>query len=244
MAVTDNATVLAARVEAVRARIAAAAARVGRDPSSVTLLPVSKTRPAAVVAATAAATGLAVFAENRPQELAAKAEELAGLGLGWVQIGPLQTNKAGLVAAHASQFQALDSWRVAEALDRRLQALGRGMDVLIEVNTSGEAAKHGVAPDDAVALASGLAPYTALRPRGVMTVAVNSQDEASVRACFRLAREVRARLRDSVPGQWDELSMGMSGDFEWAIEEGATIVRIGSAIFGPRPSAVVAGAVN
>ena len=230
-----DASALATRVDAIQRRVAAAARRVGRDPFEVSLLPVSKTRTADAVAAVAAGSGIVRFAENRPQEMATKARELDGRGLKWVLIGPLQTNKAGLVAEFASQFQALDALRTAEALDRRLQALGRGMAVLIEVNTSGEAAKHGVAPDDALALARGLRPFSSLRPQGLMTVAVNSPDETAVRACFRRLRDVQTQLRDASGEPWTELSMGMSGDFEWAIEEGSTIVRIGTAIFGPRP---------
>jgi len=233
MAMTDAAG-LAARVEAIQQRVVTAAQRVGRDPSEIALLPVSKTRPAEAVAAVVGGTGLARFAENRPQELAAKARELEERGIEWVLIGPLQTNKAGLAAQFACQFQALDDLRTAEALDRRLQALGRGMDVLIEVNTSGEAAKHGVATEDALELARGLKQCSSLRPRGLMTVALNSPDETAVRACFRRLREVQAQLRDASGELWDELSMGMSGDFEWAVEEGSTIVRIGTAIFGSR----------
>jgi len=230
MAMTDAAE-LKLRVEAIEARMASAARRVGRDPADVALLPVSKTRPAEAVAAVVETTGLTRFAENRPQELAAKAREVAAE---WVLIGPLQTNKAGLAAEFACQFQALDALRTAEALDRRLQALGRGMDVLIEVNTSGEESKHGMAPGDALALARGLSAFSSVRPVGLMTVAVNSPDEAAVRACFTRLRDVQAHLRDGLGDGWDELSMGMSGDFEWAIEEGSTIVRVGTAIFGPR----------
>jgi len=181
--------------------------------------------------------GLTRLAENRPQELAVKAQVLADRAVSWVLIGPLQTNKAALAANWADQFQALDSLRTAEALDRRLQALGRDMEVLIEVNTSGESAKHGVAPDQAADLARGLQAFSALRPIGLMTVAVNSSDEARVRECFRCLRQVQTQLRDDsvADSEWAELSMGMSGDYQWAIEEGSTIVRIGSAIFGPRP---------
>ena len=221
------------RVEAIQARMVAAARRAGRDPADVALLAVSKTRPAEAVAAVVAGTGMTRFAENRPQELAAKARELSNIE--WVLIGPLQTNKAGLAAEFACQFQALDAVRTAEALDRRLQALGRGMDVLIEVNTSGETAKHGVPPEGALELAHGLKPFSSLRPVGLMTVAVNSPDEVAVRACFRRLRGVQDQLRDELGDGWGELSMGMSGDFEWAIEEGSTIVRVGTAIFGPRP---------
>ncbi|MCL2782654.1 MAG: YggS family pyridoxal phosphate-dependent enzyme [Propionibacteriaceae bacterium] len=226
---------LARRIANVQARMADAAQRVGRQ-ADVKLLAVSKTRPIDAIKAAAEVDGLAGFAENRPQELATKAEALTDLDVNWVLIGPLQTNKATLAARWANQFQALDSLGLAQALDRRLQAAGRGLDVLIEVNTSGEAAKHGVAPDDALALARGLAPFASLRPVGLMTVAVNSQDDAAVRACFRKLRQIQSQLRDDgvcgVP--WDELSMGMSSDFEWAIEEGSTMVRIGTAIFGPR----------
>jgi len=219
---------LTARVEAVRARIARAATRAGRDPGEIKLLPVSKTRPVAVIEQVARVCGVGNFAENRPQELAAKAAALPGLD--WVLIGPLQRNKAGLAAKFATQFQALDSLAVAQALDRRLID-GRRLDVMIEVNTSGEPTKHGVAPDDAPALARGLLACPALHPIGLMTVAVNSTDDAVVRACFRRLRQVQARLGI---GEYPELSMGMSSDFETAIEEGATVVRLGTAIFGPR----------
>jgi len=224
-------TPIADRLATVRSHIAAAAERAGRDPAGVRLLPVSKTQSVGVIEQ-AVAAGLTRFAENRPQELAAKAEAFAGRNVGWVLIGPLQTNKANLAARFADEFQALDSLRVAQALDRRLQALGRGIDVLVEVNTSGEAAKHGVAPEGAPALAKALSAYHSLRPVGLMTVAVNG-DEAAVRACFRRLVEVQRRLRDDGL-DWPELSMGMSGDYEWAVEEGATVVRLGSAVFGPR----------
>jgi len=226
---------LAGRIASVRARVADAARRAGRDPGDVEVLPVSKTRPAESVSRVSRIGGFTSFAENRPQELAAKAEALPGFR--WVLIGPLQSNKVSLAARWAASFQALESLSVAEALDRRLQALGRGIDVMIEVNTSGEASKHGVAPDEVVPLARGLAPYASLRPVGLMTVAVNSPDEAAVRGCFRALRQLRGRLRDDgiASAAWDELSMGMSADFEWAIEEGATVVRIGTQIFGPRP---------
>jgi len=231
--VTDD-EVLAGRIAAVRARVGDAARRVGRDPGDVKILPVSKTRPAGLVAQVAQVGGFTSFAENRPQELAGKAEAMPGCQ--WVLIGPLQSNKASLVARWADQFQALESLSVAAVLDRRLQALGRGIDVMIEVNTSGEATKHGVAADGVIPMARGLAPYASLRPVGLMTVAVNSQDTAAVRVCFKMLRQLRGKLRDDdVAGAWNELSMGMSADFEWAIEEGATVVRVGTAIFGPRP---------
>jgi len=196
---------------------------------------VTKSRSLEAITEIVTQAGLTTLAENRPQELATKAEALTDLPVKWVLIGPLQTNKAGLVAGWANQFQALDSLRTAEVLDRRLQSLGKSLDVLIEVNTSGEVTKHGIAPDQAMALARGLADCGSLRPIGLMTVAINSPDEAAVRACFRSLRQVQTQLREaSNDSRWDVLSMGMSGDYEWAIEEGSTMVRIGSAIFGPR----------
>ena len=226
---------IAKRIALVRAQMAQAAMAAGRDPASVTLLPVSKTHPTFEIIEAARLGGLTVFGENRPQELAAKAGALADMGLGWSLIGPLQTNKAALAAQWASQFQALDSLKLAEVLDRRLQGLGRGLDVMIEVNTSGEPTKHGVTPGEALRLAAGLASFSALRPVGLMTVAANSQDQGVVRACFASLRRTRDHLRDDgVAGNWDELSMGMSSDFRLAIEEGSTVVRLGAAIFGPR----------
>jgi len=226
---------IAANIEAVRARMATACARAGRDVASVRLLPVSKTRPAADVAA-AHAAGVVRFGENRVQEALAKAEALAGTGVEWAIIGPLQVNKAKYVARFASEFQALDRVEVAAELNKRLAVAGRQLDVLIEVNTSGEATKSGVAPGDAVAFAERLVPFDALRVRGLMTIAMPSEDPAVVAPCFETLRDVQARLRDrGVPGQsYDELSMGMSGDFELAIEHGSTVVRVGTAIFGPR----------
>ena len=218
------------RLAAVRARIAEAAAAAGRRPGEVTLLPVSKTHPVEDIADFSRLSGIRSFGENRPQELAAKAVTYPHLD--WVLIGPLQRNKAGLVAAHASQFQALDSLRVAEALDRQLQALGRSLDVMIEVNTSGEPAKHGVPPADALTLARNLAPYASLKPIGLMTLAAQGE-EPQVRGCFRALRTVQSQLRDN-GHDWPSLSMGMSNDYVWAIEEGSTMVRLGTAIFGPR----------
>jgi len=228
MAVTPEE--VAGRLAAVRARIAEVAAGVGRRGEEVSLLPVSKTHPVEYLAEVARVTGVRHYGENRPQELAAKA--VACPDLEWVMIGPLQRNKAGLVAAHAGQFQALDSLRVAQALDRALQVGGRCLDVMVEVNTSGEAAKHGVAPGEALELVRGLAVCSALRPVGLMTLAALG-DESRVRGCFRALRGVQGRLRDD-GFDLPEMSMGMSDDFVWAVEEGSTLVRLGTAVFGPR----------
>ncbi|MGE6699411.1 YggS family pyridoxal phosphate-dependent enzyme [Hyphomonas sp. NPDC076900] len=227
---------IAANIETVKQRMAAACARVGRAPESVTLLPVTKTVPAERLRAAYAAGGLRRCGENKVQEAREKAEALADLGLSWSVIGHLQTNKAKYVARFADAFHALDSLKLAEALERRLEVEGRTLDVFIQVNTSGEESKFGLEPSAAPAFARALAPFERLKVRGLMTLAIFSAEEAAVRACFRRLRAVQAEIRDGVPdAQVDELSMGMSGDFEWAIEEGATLVRVGQAIFGPRP---------
>ncbi|GLS06352.1 YggS family pyridoxal phosphate enzyme [Chitiniphilus shinanonensis] len=223
-------------LDAVRGRIAAACGRVGRDPAGVRLLPVSKTVDEARLCL-AYAAGCRELGENKVQEAQRKAEALADLpDLRWSVIGHLQTNKARLVARFASEFQALDSLRLAEALDRRLQAEGRALDVLVQVNTSGEASKYGLHPDEVPAFLHVLPTFSALRVRGLMTLALLSGDPAWVRQCFARLRTLRDRLRqDAAPGiALDELSMGMSGDFEIAVEEGATVVRVGQAIFGAR----------
>lgn len=227
---------LNANLAAIRSRIDTACRRVGRDPSEVALLPVSKTRPAEVLRA-AYAAGVRTFGENKVQEAQQKAEALSDLAdIRWAVIGHLQTNKAKYVARFAHEFHALDSLRVAEALDRRLQAEGRGLDVYVQVNSSGEESKFGLAPEEVPGFVKELPNYTALRVRGLMTLAVFSTEVERVRACFVLMRDLRDRLRQEAPAglSFDGLSMGMSNDFEVAIEEGATVVRVGEAIFGPR----------
>lgn len=219
-----------------RARIDAACARAGRDPGEVELLPVSKTHPAALIR-DAAAAGYARFGESRPQELARRAAELPDLDLEWVAIGRVQTNKAKLIAEHAAELQSLDSLALARALERRLSALGRRLPVLVQVNCSGEAAKTGFEPEATPAAVAELRRFEALDVRGLMTMAANTDDQAAVRASFATLRELQARLRDAHGGGFDVLSMGMSGDFELAVEEGSTCVRLGTTIFGTRPGA-------
>ncbi|WP_222566042.1 YggS family pyridoxal phosphate-dependent enzyme [Novilysobacter antarcticus] len=223
-------------LDAVQARIQAACQRVGRAPEEVRLLPVSKTIDEARLRL-AHAAGCTFLGENKVQEAHAKWQAMADLtDLRWSVIGHLQTNKAKLVASFASEFQALDSLRLARALDRRLQEEGRSLDVFVQVNSSGEASKYGLAPEDVAAFVRELPAFSALRVRGLMTLAALSPDAARVRACFVLLRDLRDRLRQDAPDGigMDELSMGMSGDFETAIEEGATVVRVGQAIFGAR----------
>lgn len=226
---------IASNLARVHARIEAACLRAGRDPASVRLLPVTKTLPPERVRE-AYAAGLDCFGENKVQEARGKAEALADLPVRWSVIGHLQTNKVKYLTRFASEFQALDSLRLAEALDRRLQAAGQSLDAFIQVNTSREESKFGLPPEEVMAFAKALPVFTALRVRGLMTLAIFSEDTIRIRQCFRDLRAIQQRLlQDGDPAQdWHGLSMGMSGDYEIAIEEGATVVRVGQAIFGPR----------
>lgn len=226
-------------IAAVRARIAAACARVGRDPNSVRLLPVSKTVAAERVRL-AVAAGCTELGENKVQEAYDKSLALADLPVRWAVIGHLQRNKAKFVARFASEFQALDSLKLAAVLQQKLSEENRTLEVLVQVNTSGEASKFGMEPSAAAAFIRAMSAYPRLQVRGLMTLAILDSDEARVRRCFQILRELREQLRSQIQAEalvgirMDELSMGMLGDFEIAIEEGATIVRVGQAIFGPR----------
>ncbi|HET8554333.1 MAG TPA: YggS family pyridoxal phosphate-dependent enzyme [Rhodanobacteraceae bacterium] len=223
---------LARRWQSVRERVDAACREAGRDPSEVGILPVSKTFDANVIRE-AMALGLTRFGENRVQEVRQKQAELADAAIDWVVIGHLQTNKAKDVARLASEVQSLDRLALAEALDKRLQHEGRAIDVLVEVKTSPEDAKHGLPPEELPAFLRQLRTFGSLRVCGLMTMAVHSPDPQAVRACFRRLRELRDQAREE-GFDLPRLSMGMSGDFALAIAEGATEVRIGRAIFGER----------
>jgi PLP dependent protein len=230
---------VAENLAAVEARIKAACTRVGRDPSDVRLLPVSKNQSMELIAE-AYEGGIRIFGENRVQEAAEKARHFADRpDLRWAIVGHLQTNKARQVAAFASEFHALSSIRIAAALDKALIDQGRGLDVFLQINSSGEPQKFGLPPDEVEPFAIALKAYGTLRVRGLMTLAVLSDDQWAIRACFERMRELQRRLQgnEDVAGTYDELSMGMSGDLELAIEYGATTVRVGQAIFGPRPTA-------
>ena len=228
---------IAENLTAIEARIAAACRTADRDPADVRLLPVSKTKPPAAILQ-AAERGYRLFGENKVQEAYDKWEALRDEHpeISWAVIGHLQTNKARFVARFATEFQALSSLKLAHELDRRLQAEGRQLDVLMQVNSSGEPQKFGVDPVDAVALARELPAFDSLRLRGIMTLALFSDDHVAVAHCFRRMREVQHVLRNEAGhvSDWRELSMGMSGDFELAIAHGATTVRVGQAIFGDR----------
>ena len=235
-----GAAAAAARLAAVHERIARAATRAGRRPADVTLVGIAKRQPAEAVAALAGA-GLAHFGENFVQEAQAKlprVAELCGTGataLRWHFVGRLQTNKAKLAAALFDQIESLDRAELALALERHAEATGRTLDVLIQVNVSGESQKGGVAPPALPALVEAVRGCGRLRLRGLMTVPAVSEDPEAARPAFVRLRELRDGLCRAAPGlTLPELSMGMSADLEVAIEEGATLVRVGTALFGPR----------
>lgn len=218
----------------VEERIARACERAGRARGEVRLLPVTKTVPAPVMRL-AHAAGIRQCGENKIQEARRKHDALADLDFAWSIIGHLQTNKIKYLVRFAREFHALDSTRVAEGLNRRLERAGRDLDVHVQVNTSGEESKYGLAPDAVLPFIETLAQYPRLHPRGLMTLALFSSDMARVRPCFALLRRLRDKAL-AIDPRITGLSMGMSGDFEEAIAEGATIVRVGQAIFGKRPT--------
>ena len=225
-------TTIAARLDAVRARIAAAARHAGRDPADVKLLAVSKTWPAEAVRE-AAAAGQRAFGENYVQEGVDKVEALRALGLEWHFIGPLQSNKTRPVANAFDWVHGIDRLKIAERLSAQRDVHLPPLNVCIQVNVSGEDSKSGVAPDEAGALAHAVAALPRLRLRGLMCIPEPSADEAVLRARFAVLRGLHDELR-AAGLALDTLSMGMSHDLEPAIAEGASIVRVGTAIFGER----------
>lgn len=226
---------LLSRFAAVRSRVDAACRSADRDPEEVRLLPVSKTHGTEVIRELYDA-GERTFAENKVQEARGKATELAELGIDWVLIGHLQTNKAKDVAAFAAEFQAVDSLKLAAELDKRLDAADRTLDVMVQLNSSGEEQKFGIEPAQVADFAAELRAFERLNPVGLMTLAINSESEAEVAECFARVRRAQQSLRDDdrIEASFGDLSMGMSNDFELAIAHGATTVRVGSAIFGAR----------
>jgi pyridoxal phosphate enzyme (YggS family) len=229
---------IAARRGEIERRIAQAASRRGRDPSAVTLLAVTKSHPADTVRL-AASAGLTHFGENRVAEGAAKIEALRAEfpGLVWKLIGPLQTNKARPALQYFSVVESLDRERLAVRMEGLLALERRNLTVLLEVNMGGEETKSGVAPEAALDLAGSILVHPHLDLRGVMSVPPFAEDPEGSRPYFRRLVELRDRMADRFGRAFPEISMGMSHDFEIAVEEGATEVRIGTALFGPRGSA-------
>lgn len=223
---------IASNLQAVRARIAAAATAAGRSPDSVRLLAVSKTWPLASVL-DAAAGGQQAFGENYVQEGVDKAIATVDRRLEWHFIGPLQSNKTRPVAEHFAWVHSIDRLKIAERLSAQRPAPLPPLQVCVQVNVSGEASKSGCAPDDAGALCQAVARLPGLTLRGLMAIPEPCAGFAAQRAPFRALREIYDHLRAAgLP--LDTLSMGMSHDLEAAVAEGATIVRIGTAIFGER----------
>ena len=226
-------TEIANNLAAVNERIAAAAARAGRDAADVMLVAVAKTRSATDVRA-AVAAGIRVVGENRIQEAEPKLAELAGVDCVWHMVGHLQRNKAGKAVRLFDMIESLDSRRLADALDRHGEAEGKRVPVLIEVNTSGEDTKFGVAPGEAEDFAGYVADRRNLSLEGLMTVGPLGAGSGATAEAFRTLRRLFEKLVPSAGPSFRFLSMGMTDDFELAIEEGSNVVRVGRAIFGER----------
>jgi pyridoxal phosphate enzyme (YggS family) len=229
-------TTIAANLQAVHARIFAACSAAGRTPDSVRLIAVGKTWPAACLRE-AAAHGQRLFAESYVQEGIEKIRQLADLPLEWHFIGPLQSNKTRLVAEHFAWVHALDRLKIAERLAAQRPSNLSPLQVCLQINVSGEASKSGCTPEQAPALADAVAQLPGLRLRGLMAIPEPTDDIPLQRRRFAALRELLVRLNAQFSAKGlvlDTLSMGMSHDLEAAILEGATLVRVGSAIFGER----------
>ncbi|MDI3279896.1 MAG: YggS family pyridoxal phosphate-dependent enzyme [Bacillota bacterium] len=223
---------IAANLERVRERIARAAQRAGRRPEEVRLVAVTKNVDVPRIQA-ALAAGVTEIGENRVQEARLKRPAL-GSAVRWHLIGTLQTNKVKAALQLFDLIHSLDRWSLAEELARRATAAGRVVEVLVEVNVSGEATKAGLAPGEVLPFLERVHGLAGLRVRGLMTVAPATERAEEVRPFFRTLARLRAAAVREGWTEVTELSMGMSGDFEVAVEEGATLVRLGTAIFGPR----------
>ncbi len=231
---TDLQELLATNIAQVRSHIEAAARRAGRHPDEITLVAVSKTKPVAMVEM-AFRLGVTDFGENRVQEALPKIAAFRPQGLRWHMIGHVQSNKAGKVTSTFDCVQSVDSLSLAQLLNRHATQINIRLPVLLEVNVSGEESKEGMTPSELRTLARQIVALLHLDVQGLMTVAPLVDDAEEVRSVFRTLRELRDQLRHEVPDcAWQHLSMGMTDDYLVAIEEGATIVRIGRAIFGPR----------
>lgn len=223
---------IAANLQAIDGRVTDACERSGRSRADVRVLLATKTVPVERIRI-AIEAGWPLIGENRVQEVTSKADGLADLPHETHFIGHLQRNKINQVLPHVDLIQSIDRLDLAEAVSKRLAA---DLDVFIQVNTSAEESKYGTTLDNAVDLAHQVDTLANLNVRGFMTIGLFSDDEIAVRHCYESLRSIRDRAVDSGLTDSVELSMGMSGDFEWAIAEGASMVRIGSAIFGERPT--------
>jgi len=236
--IVADASIVRQKLELVRERIAVAAQRAGRSADEVKLVAVSKLQPFYAIEE-AYAAGQRDFGENRLEELWQKVELANEHGLDeirWHMIGSIQSRKTPQVIGPFVLVHSVDREKIADRLDRDAGNAGRMLDVLLEVNVSGEASKHGFTPEALRNAAGRLVALPNLRIHGLMTMAPIAEDAEEVRPVFRSLRTLRDEMaQEHSLGDWTELSMGMTQDFEVAVEEGATIVRVGSAIFGPRP---------
>lgn len=224
---------LTSKIASVRDRIAAACLRAERDPASVTLLAVTKTQPPEVVIE-AARAGLNVFGENKVQEAKHKIPLCPGR-VTWHMIGHLQSNKAREAIGLFSMIQSVDSWHLAEELNKRAEQASKSMPVLLEINVVGEASKFGYKPEQLLQDLTRLNNLSRLEIHGLMTVPPWTPQPERVRPVFRQLRDLKTKCEEMLGAPLPHLSMGMSGDFEVAVEEGATMVRVGTALFGERP---------
>lgn len=222
-------------VDTIRRRIQATCARCGRNPEEVTVVAVSKTFPAEAIAE-ACDAGVTDVGENYVQELLRKREQLSGRSIRWHFIGHLQSNKVKYLIPWIHAIHAVDNTNVAREINKRAAQAGSTTEVLVEVNTTGEQSKFGIRPEATEAFIQSLAGLSHLRIVGLMTIGPFLPDPEQSRPMFRMLRRLKERLEhlDQPNVALRHLSMGMTGDFEVAIEEGATLIRIGTAIFGKR----------
>ena len=221
----------------IRSQIEEAAARCGRDPGTIRLIAVSKRMPVEAVAE-AYQAGQLIFGENYLQDAREKIEQV-DRALQWHFIGHLQSNKARQAAELFQVVETVDRLKIARALDRHAGALNKTIDILIQVNVSREPQKSGIQPDEAQGLLEQIQPLLNLKVRGLMTMPPYGREPEESRPWFRALKQLSIQLADKglfEDNEAVELSMGMSGDFVVAIEEGATLIRVGTAIFGPRPN--------
>lgn len=221
------------RLQQLLQRIAIACEQAQREPQSVRLLPVSKTFSHELVQQ-AIMLGLTRFGENRIQDIRSRYEYFAEQPVQWVMIGHAQTNKARDIARYADELQSLDRLALAEALQRRLDGEQRCLPVYIQVKTAQEDSKFGLDPSQLMPFLAQLKHFDRLQPQGLMTMATQTDDTKEIRRCFAQLRLLRDQAQEAGYENITRLSMGMSGDFELAIAEGATDIRVGSALFGHR----------
>ncbi|MBK6759341.1 MAG: YggS family pyridoxal phosphate-dependent enzyme [Ignavibacteria bacterium] len=223
---------LADRLHHIHERIAQATSQVSRDPSSVRLMLATKTQDMEILRR-AFALGESLYGENRVQELVPKCDALKDLPITWQFIGHLQTNKVRDVIGRVSCIQSIDRPSLVEAVDAECKKRGTVVDVMIEVNTSGEESKHGAPAHTVQKVIDDVLARSTMRITGFMTIGALSEDEVVVRRCFESLRLIRDEF-DAHHGTTSHLSMGMSDDLEWAVAEGSTMVRVGTAVFGER----------